>query len=62
MSLDAIPPLGPRPVEAVQPHRRIHERREDEREPPERRGSEPGEEERDEGADDDEAPRLDVRI
>jgi hypothetical protein len=62
VSLDGIRPIGPRPVEAVNPHRRVDERSHEEREQPERHGSEPSDEELRDDAEDDGPPRLDIRI
>ena len=62
MSIEGIRPVGPRPIEAVQPHRRVEERSEEEREEPERHGSQPSDEEWRDDADDDGAPHLDIRI
>lgn len=62
MSIDGIPPLSLRPIEAVQPHRRVEERPDEEKPPPEQHGSEPEDEQLDEGDEDDGAPHLDIRI
>ena len=62
MSIDGITPIGPRPLDPVQPHRRVEERRQDERDEPERHGSEPSDEELEEDVEDDGLPHLDIRI
>jgi hypothetical protein len=62
MSIEPIRPIGPPPVEAVQAHRRVEERSPEEREQPERHGSEPSDEELRDDVDDDGAPHLDIRI
>ncbi len=62
MSIDGIRPVGPRPIEAVQPHRRVEERAEEEREQQQRGGSEPSDEELEDDVEDDGLPHLDIRI
>jgi hypothetical protein len=62
VSIDGVTPIGPRPIEAVQPHRRVEERTEEEREQPERHGSEPSDEELQDDVEDDGLPHLDIRI